>query len=243
VLFYAQPDKALEQYKKAVSLNPRNAYAYDGQSYIYYTKHEYDKALEMSKEARDLAPWNPTFTHNYANDLMMNKRYEEAIKEYSDVTQLDPDFIYPYNDLAYVYRLSGNVSQERYWNNLSWSRWYYEQYIAMLNEEKITSLERNSDPVGILTGNSDGSVVTLVELSDKRYHAYYSLALTLYLMGHTDDAKKYVNKANELQLDPYLETQVKGALQYDIGLLPEEQEYFLGNLPSSSENSWLSRPN
>jgi tetratricopeptide (TPR) repeat protein len=215
VLSYAQPDRALKEFKEAVRLNHSNAYAYDGQSYIYYLEHEYDKALEMSKEARNLAPWNPTYKHNYAIDLTMNKRYEEATKEYTDVTELDPEFIYPYHDLAQVHRLRGDLSS---------SRWYYYQYIAMLNDEKIRSLKRNSLPVSVLTGSSDGPVVQLEALSDKRYYAYYGLALTLYMMGHTNVAKDQVNKANDLQLDPDLEKQVKAALTYDIELLPKERE-------------------
>jgi tetratricopeptide (TPR) repeat protein len=217
VLSYAQPDSALKQFKEAVRLDPSNAHAYNGQSFIYYSKHEYDKALEMSKEARDLAPWNPNYKHNYANDLMINERYEEASKEYTDVTELDSQFIFPYHDLAYVYRLM---------DNLSLSRWYYDQYIAMLNDDKIMSLERNSVPGYVLIAKSDGSVAALVELSDKLYHAYYSLALALHLMGRTNDAQEYVNKANDLQVDPDLERQIKAALQYDIGLLQEEQEHF-----------------
>jgi tetratricopeptide (TPR) repeat protein len=215
VLSYAQPDRALKEFKEAVRLDPSNAYAYDGQSWIYYLQHKYDDALEMSKEARNLAPWNPSYQHNYANALALNKRYEEATKEYTDVVELDPEFIYPYHDLAQIYRQRGDLYS---------SRWYNEQYIAMLYDEKISSLKRNSDAVVVPTGSSEGSVAQLVELSDKRYYAWYGLALTWYMMGRTNAAQDHVNKANDLQLDPDLESQVKAALTYDIELLPKERE-------------------
>jgi hypothetical protein len=44
------------------------------------------------------------------------------------------------------------------------------------------------------------------------------------MMGSTNAAQDRVNKANDLQLDPDLERQVKAALTYDIELLPKERE-------------------
>lgn len=48
--------------------------------------------------------------------------------------------------------------------------------------------------------------------------------LTSYLLGHTEEAKSYVNKAKDIQIDPHAESEIKRVLNYDIERLQEEQE-------------------
>ena len=211
-----KPDRALWNYKRAVSYEDSNAYAYDGMATIYYEKGEFDKSVEMSKRAHDIAPRNPTYKHNYANALYASGNDEEAIRQYKGVTLLDVQFIWAYHDLGQLYRLTGKLRR---------SQWYYEQFIDLLEDEEVRSLEKNQGGAGFTTG-SDSYPVYLAETPEQRYYAYYSIALTAYLRGHTEEAASYVSKAEDIQIDPYIESEIKRLMEYDITLLKEKQKQF-----------------
>jgi hypothetical protein len=90
-----------------------------------------------------------------------------------------------YHDLAQLYRLTGFRDLET--SDLISSIDYYEQFIDMLEDEKITSLDQNKGGLVFTTG-PDSPPVYLVENPELRYYAYYSIALTYYLLGQTEDA-------------------------------------------------------
>jgi tetratricopeptide (TPR) repeat protein len=216
VFSYYDNEEALKDYKKAVEINPNNAYAYSGMASIYYDQGKYDKNLEMAKKAYDLAPWDSILQHNYANALYGEGRYKDAIIQYEDLTSWDPQHLWAYHDLAQLYRLT---------DDLYMAQWSYEQFIAMLEDEEVTSLEKNQGGMTFTTG-PDSYPVYLFENSDMRYYAYYSIALTSYLLGNTGEAASYVDKAEDIQIDPNVESEIKRLINYDITLLIEKQEQF-----------------
>ena len=85
---------------------------------------------------KSVGPRDPQYKHDYANALYANKRYKDAIKVYEEINSLDPQYMWAYHDLAQLYRLTEDV-------NLYYSQWYYEQFIDMLEDEKVTSLDQN----------------------------------------------------------------------------------------------------
>lgn len=214
VFSYYDTEEALKDFEKAVEINPDNAFAYSGMASIYYDQGKYDKNLEMAKKAYNLAPWDSSLEHNYANALYAEERYKDAIALYEDLTSWDPQHIWAYHDLAQLYRLTGD---------LDYAQWYYEQFIAMLEDKEVTSLEKNQGGMSFTTG-PDSYPVYLYENAEMRYYAYYSIALTSYLRGHTEEAESYVSKAEDIQIDPYVESEIKRLMEYDITLLGEKQE-------------------
>jgi tetratricopeptide (TPR) repeat protein len=219
VLFYYRPEKAVESYQKAIRLNAENAVAYSGLSTNYYERGEFDRAEEEARKAWKVAERDPSLKANYADALLANGRYEEAAWQYYDVTQWDPNYIWPYHNAAATSRLIGDLNS---------SQWYYEQLIVMLEDKQITSLDRNQFGYSFTVGSAgeDWQVVYLYEPPEQRYYAFYGLALTFHLMGRAEDAESYVNKANGLQIDPIMEAEVKRLIQYDINKLQEEQQLF-----------------
>jgi tetratricopeptide (TPR) repeat protein len=216
VFSYYDTEIALKDYQKAVEINPENAYAYSGMAGLYYDQGKYDKNLEMAKKAYDLAPWNSLLQHNYANALYAEERYQDAIIQYEDLTSWDPQYLWAYHDLAQLYRLTGDLDS---------AQWSYEQFIAMLEDEEVTSLEKNQVSMAFTTG-PDSYPVYVYENSEMRYYAYYSIALTSYLRGYTEEAESYVSKAEDIKIDPYMESEIKRLMEYDITLLTEKQEQF-----------------
>jgi Flp pilus assembly protein TadD len=209
-------DYALEQFEKAVSSNPSNAYAYKGLSTIYYEEGKFDKFLEVSEKAWHAAAWDPTYWHNYASALFSVGHYDDSIASYEALMSWDPSYMWAYHDVAQTYRLTGDLGM---------SRWRYLQFIDMLETEDIMSLERNQGTFTFTTG-PDSDPVWLSENAEMRYYAYYGMALTSYLQGYTEEAESYLSKAQAVPIDPYLESEVKRLMGYDIKLLQEGQEGF-----------------
>jgi len=214
VFSYYDTEQALKDFQKAVEINPNNAFAYSGMASLYYDQGKYDKNLEMAEKAYDLAPWDSSLQHNYANALYAEERYQDAITEYEDLTYWDPQHMWAYHDLAQLYRLTGDLDS---------AQWYYEQFIAMLEDEEVDSLEKNQGAMTFTTG-PDSYPVYLYENPEMRYYTYYSIALAAYLRGHTEEAESYVSKAEDIQIDPYVESEIKRLMEYDITLLEEKQQ-------------------
>ena len=91
-------DKAIEDYNRAIQLNPGDAYAYSNRGNTYYYLQRYDEALADHNQALQI---NPNFSNAYLNrgnvfrDL---KRDSEALADYDRVLQIDPTEALAYNN-------------------------------------------------------------------------------------------------------------------------------------------------
>jgi tetratricopeptide (TPR) repeat protein len=215
---------ALSDFNEAVNRNDSNALAYSGMGNVYYDLGRFDDFLEKAKKAHQLAPRDPSFKYNYANALYANKRYNDAIEEYTDLTFVDSQFMWAYHDLAQLYRLTDATAEYDPYSNLYISQSYYEHFINMLEDKEVTSLDNNQGPVTYTTG-PDSYPVLLAENPEKRYYAYYGIALTSYLLGQPEDAEGYVNKAKAVQVDPNTQSEIERLIEYDVKLLQEEQQW------------------
>ncbi len=96
--------KAIENYEKAIGLDPEYVESYLGLGRIYLVEtQEFDKSLEMYGMAKDLAPDDPYSRTSlaYAHSVMGN--YQESVNEYVEAVQLedeDPDI---FLNLGYAY--------------------------------------------------------------------------------------------------------------------------------------------
>ncbi len=96
--------KAIENYEKAINLDPEYVEPYLGLGRIYLVEtQEFDKSLEMYEAARDLARDDP-YTRTslaYAHSVMGN--YQESVNEYVAAVQLKPDDADIFLNLGYAY--------------------------------------------------------------------------------------------------------------------------------------------
>ena len=206
---------ALEEYSQAIELDDSNAMAYYGTANIYYAQGKYEKALPYFKSAYDLANWNPMYQQAYADILLDLERYDDSISELEDITRWDWQFMWAYADLTHVYRLKGDLAK---------SHWYGRQFIELLTDDDIASLERNGGTWSFSTGPGT-YMVYLAEDPEKQYFAYYNMALTSYLMGKTGEADSYASKADAISMDPDLRSEVKRLLAYYVDRVKEEQDF------------------
>jgi len=100
---YGLLDKAINEYKIALSLDPTHVPDYNSLGFCYYQKGLFDQAMKEFKRALAL---DPGFLHAYLNlGLVLKTKglYEESIKCSQQLLRIDPNFVQAYNNLGVTY--------------------------------------------------------------------------------------------------------------------------------------------
>lgn len=100
--------EAVDEYKKAIEIDPAYAESYNNLAGAYYRLGENEKSIILYRRAIGL---NPNFTEAYyglGNVYAEITDTENAIACYKKAIGLDPDFIEAYNNLGFVY---GNIGK------------------------------------------------------------------------------------------------------------------------------------
>jgi Flp pilus assembly protein TadD len=102
-------EKAIEHFRKAVTIRPHYANAHYNLGTIFITKNKIQEAIGHLLEAVRLVPDNLDALNNLASALIMDKRYKEAIAYLDKALEIDPDFAQLHNNYGYAHRLAGNL--------------------------------------------------------------------------------------------------------------------------------------
>ncbi len=81
--------KAIDDFKKAIRLNPRYVDAYIELAYVYYLQERFDLQLEVLERAVKLAPNNAEAWASLGGAYEDLERYDDAIKAYIEAVSLD----------------------------------------------------------------------------------------------------------------------------------------------------------
>ena len=209
------PEQALKYYQEAIDKDPSVAAAYFGIGILYEEQNNPDDALKMYEKAVNLSKWNQNYLDNLGYQYYQRKEYNKTIEQYELVLSLDDRFLSAYYTISNAYRLIGNLEQ---------ARLDQEHLIKLLEDENVTSLNRNQNSWFFNTGN--GSKVFFYDYPGKKFYAYYNMALTYYLLGNEEKTKGYIKRAGDLHIDDNLEQDIKKLVNFDIDNLQEEQSGF-----------------
>ena len=102
-------DRVLQDYTKAIQLNPDDAIAYNSRGGVYYLKEEYESAIVDFTKAIDL---NPNYAEAYNNRGVayhLKEEYESAIADYTQAIDLNPDYAVAYNNRGRAYGVTDKV--------------------------------------------------------------------------------------------------------------------------------------
>ncbi len=208
-------EEAERLYEEAASTNPQNPYPVAAVADLYMRQHKIDEALIRYKKAHQTATWHPQYQSNLAYALYENKQYEEAAEQYEDLLDWDPGLLQGYFELPKVYLVLGNLEDAYLIQR--------DLVESLVDDEKLTSLEKNKGRLFYLT-DSQSSSVHLPSNTEKKFYAYYSIALTSYLLGKEEEAEEYVSRARDVPISSYSKSEVIRLMQHDIRILQEEQE-------------------
>ncbi len=107
-----QYDKAIEEGKRAIELNPNSADAYFWLATSLRHSGRLDDALISIKKALRLSPFPPSMYFLFLGHIYRDSgMYEEAISAYEKVVTRQPDNLFAHIGLTSVYSLSGREKE------------------------------------------------------------------------------------------------------------------------------------
>jgi tetratricopeptide (TPR) repeat protein len=83
-------DRAIEDFNKAIELNPGYAMAYNNRGNIYGLKQQDDKAIEDFNKAIELNPGFAMAYNNRGNMNSLKQQYDKAIEDFNKAIELNP---------------------------------------------------------------------------------------------------------------------------------------------------------
>jgi tetratricopeptide (TPR) repeat protein len=100
-------EKAIEQYQKAIAINPSFSGAYNSLGYAYRPLEKYAEAEAAFKKYIELIPSDPNPYDSYAELLMKTGRFDESIAQYKKALEVDPHFSNSFIGIATDLMLQG----------------------------------------------------------------------------------------------------------------------------------------
>ncbi|MFX0210586.1 MAG: tetratricopeptide repeat protein [Candidatus Hodarchaeota archaeon] len=100
---YRDPDKAIEEFNRALELDPDYGMALNLLGYTYTEIGDFEKAIEHFKKYVSLNPGEPGPLDSLAEAYFRWGRIEEAIAKYKEALEIKPDFYFSLLSMPYVY--------------------------------------------------------------------------------------------------------------------------------------------
>lgn len=205
-------DQAIDFYQAAISEDPSLASAHSSLGYLYDLDNRIEESLAAYETALRLSPWNQPVLNNLAYQYVKLGRYDEAILKYELLLSLDPRFLLTHFSLAKSHLLQGALNE---------AHTYQLQLNRLLADSSVLALPRNQRE---FVFPSDDRWVHLRDYHSKTYYAFYSAALSSYLLGDNVAADDYIRKA-EL-LNPVNVPLLHDLMRSDIRRLQDEQAQY-----------------
>jgi eukaryotic-like serine/threonine-protein kinase len=96
-----------KRFRRAVELNPGNAYEQHWLGHYYETMGQWQDAQNQMQKALALDPLNPMYGEDVGFDLMINHRPDEAVQQLRRVIELDPEDAIAHSFLALALEAKG----------------------------------------------------------------------------------------------------------------------------------------
>ncbi len=224
-----QYDRAIENYRKAIELNPKYAEAYSNRGLAYSELKQYDRAIEDYGKAIKLNPDLPEAYNNRGLAYYELKQYERAIENYGKALELNPDDAVAYNNrgLAYYELKQYERAIENYGKalelNPKYAKAYYNRGLAYY---RLNQCERAIENYG-----------KALELNPNDAEAYNNRGNAYDKLNQHERAIEDYGKAIELNLNYAEYYGNRGIVYSEIGRYEESARDFknAGILFSSSE--------
>lgn len=95
-------DQAIQDYTKALKLNPRDIWCYNRRGVVYKKKGQYNRAVEDYTRAIKLDSNSAVLYNNRGNAYKKMGHYSRAIRDYSRAIKLDPNDAAFYNNFSWL---------------------------------------------------------------------------------------------------------------------------------------------
>jgi hypothetical protein len=100
---YADPDKALAYWNKAIRANPKSPEAYNNRGVAYYNLKRYPQAVKDYNQAIRMRPEDAIAFNNRGNAYYEMSKYEPAVSDYNKSIGLNPQYANAYLNRGLVH--------------------------------------------------------------------------------------------------------------------------------------------
>ena len=104
-------NKAIEEYSKAIRLDPHEGKAYFNRGLAYDNKGEFDRAINDYNAAIRLDPQDADAYYNRGVCYYNNDEYDKAIADNHEVIRLDPQYANAYFNRGRAYHQKGDIDK------------------------------------------------------------------------------------------------------------------------------------
>ena len=186
-------DRAIEDFDKAIGLNPEYADAYFNRGTAHSTLNQHEKAIENYNKAIELDPNLALAYSNRGLAYYSLNKHDEAIADYNEAIELDPNFALAYYNrgLAY-YSLNKHDEAIADWNKAI----ELDPNLALAYNNRgaaYDSLKKYDEAIADYN--------EAIKLDPNLAMAYNNRGLTYYGLNRYDEAIADYNKAIELNPD------------------------------------------
>ena len=108
-------DKAIEEYEKALELDPNYGYALNSFAYMYSDMGNYEKALEYFRKYASVNPDDANPFDSMAELYFRMGRLDEAIAKYKEALDIKPDFYQTNWRIGYIHALKEDYNEALKW--------------------------------------------------------------------------------------------------------------------------------
>jgi tetratricopeptide (TPR) repeat protein len=138
-----QYERALEDYKRAIELNPEYAAAYSNRGLTYHELQQYEQALEDYKRAIELNPEEAAAYSNRGNTYYKLQQYEQALEDYGRAIELNPEYAAAYYNKSCTFALMKHVEKACEWLRKAIN--LDEEHIEMARQDRDFDAIREQD--------------------------------------------------------------------------------------------------
>jgi len=107
----AARDASIQDFTKAISLDPYNAEYYFNRAVVYRDNNFYEEAIEDLNHAISLDPYNAMYYTERGNLYGYYDQIDRAIADYSRAIRLEPNYVHAYYWRAMAYQQKGDYDR------------------------------------------------------------------------------------------------------------------------------------
>ncbi|MDC1015743.1 tetratricopeptide repeat protein [Candidatus Thioglobus sp.] len=186
-----QKNLAIENYEKAIKLNPGYAKAHYNLAGVLHELNDIDASIQSYQNALLIDSDYAEAHNNLGNVFKEQGQFDAAIKSYKKAIAVNPDYIEAY------YSLGGSFYESEKLENTVQC---YEKVIEL--KPNFTGMHNNLGNILRELGRLDAAVLSYenaIRIDSDFVEVYYNLGITYQELNQLNDSIKHYKKAIELQ--------------------------------------------
>ena len=205
-------DKAVDAFKKALSIQPNNADAYYNLGNVLHKQGKLEEAVEAYKKLISIKPDNAEAYLNIGNVLHEQGKLEEAVSNYNKAISIKPEYADAYNNLGNALKNQGKLEEA------------IEAYNKVLSIKPDTDTYYNMGNALKEQGKLDEAVEAYnkaISIKPDYAEAYNNMGIALQDQGKPEEAIKAYTKTFSIKPE-YVDAHYNmGNVLYEQGRLEE----------------------